>query len=223
MSAEAPKSSGGFSRFLGRLFGVSAVPSVCLESQPIQQPRPLNQLLDVIDHDRVLVKSVAATAYLREQQAKEKALQEAWDKAQSLETSIKNYLVIADPIITEGLSIIARRTWGDYGFTISGGFHNIINLEADKPPSLQYLFETEFDYCAQSLKYKAHPYDPYGGYYRATLKFRDGKPHSLQFGRLATTLYEKELRMIGQEDVLTRSLVEYYRQGPEVDVFVGES
>lgn len=70
-------------------------------------------------------------------------------------------------------------------------------------------------------KSKAPAYDPDAGYYGATLKFRDGKPHSLQFGA-GTTLNEEELKMIGQENILTRALAEYYRHGPEVPFYSSE-
>ncbi len=250
MSTEAPrgngtggastprKPEGGFSRFFRRLF---AVPS---ESQPPQQPsqpRSLNQLLDDIDHGRVLSEREVATARLSEQQAKEKALQEAWDKAKSLETSIKNYLATADPVITEGLSIIARRTWGNDGFIIfkygpswkkrgrnddrfeiigtsSIADVDLINLEAVETPPPAFLSGAEYNYHAQSMdKSKAPAYDPDASYYKATLKFRGGKPDSLQFG-YGITLHEKELEMIGQENVLTSALLGYYRHGPEVHI-----
>lgn len=210
-----------------------------------EAPKPLNELLDDIDRSRVMANSVATATWLREQQAKEKALQEAWDKAKSLEVSIKDFLTIADPVISEGLSIIARRTWGDDGFIIikygplwkrvggqvaSGGFQiigvsspitdfDLINPQATEPPHLGYLSGAEFNFHAQSMdKSKAPAYDPYVGYYGATLKFRDGKPHSLQFG-YGTTLNERELEMIGQENVLTRALAEYYRHGPQVHIY----
>lgn len=253
MSAEAPRNSGtgepilpqasksGFSRFLRRLF---ATPPELQLTQQLKPHVPLNQLLDDIDHGREADKSATATAWLHEQQAKEKALQEAWDKAKSLEASIKDFLTIADPVISEGLSIIARRTWGEDEFTIikygtafhkngaNDGFRiigaapitsiDLFDLEAAEPPHLGYLSGAEFNYHAQRVdKFKAPAYDPYAGYYEATLEFRDGKPHSLQFGA-GTTLNKEELKMIGQENVLTRALTEYYRHGPEVYVFVGE-
>lgn len=232
MSVEKHRNS-GFPGLLRRLFEHP------LEPRPTQQARqlnPLSQLLDNIDEGRILANTTAVSALLREQQEREVALRNAWDRAQFVATSIEDSLTIADPIITEGLSVIAKRTWGngfiitsygpswnESGYVSSGDFHNIISPEASNPPPLGYLLGAEFNFRAQNIdKSKSPTYDPYADYYGATLKFRDGKPHLLQFGH-GTTLNEKELEMIGQANILNEALSEYYRHGPEVYVFSGES
>lgn len=176
MSAEAPRGNQGcLPRFLRRLF--ASPQDLQPTQQTTEQPRSLNQLLDELDHSKRVGnerREGEAREVVRKIEAE--ALQKSRDEVKALETSVKAFLVIADPLITEGLSDIGRRSFGDGKFIIikSGGgldkrgqyktFEIIgvspitdIKLFDPEEAEMSSIGGAEFEYRVQSTRYNIEP------------------------------------------------------------------
>lgn len=221
-------------RRLGKLFSSQNQTASSHSPGVDYSDQPIDQMLEGIDRNRVAREAAAKAARVKQQQAEAEALQRELEQARSWKATTVRYLAFTDAVITEGLLVIARRTWREDGVEL---FKSSPSLE-----NVDYAVRTTDTYPIHGSRSCSFDYDVYRkdpvlsirstpsteshrGYqfspkYGLILEFKNGKPNVLRacFGAPVLSLSGQDFETDKFSSALNRMLVEYYRAGPTLQL-----